>query len=379
MKYITAFGAVLLIFSFALPVQAAEVRVGERVTISQNEVISENIYAAGGQTTLSGALNGDAVVAGGEVVLNGEVVGDAALIGGSIGVFEKINGDMRSLGGQITVGESVTGDVVVVGGSVSVLPDVVIGGDFLVVGGEIHMDGVVNGDVRVVAGELYLNGLIAGNVDARVGEVVFGDNVAVGGDFTYRANEEAEISGAAVAGEIAFTAFEHNAEVAAAPFAQLAAGFVIFQLVIFIVATIVMVLVFPKLSHEVGVATTTKKAWRYAGVGFAALILIPIAALILFISVLGVFLGGMVLIGYMLLIAVAKAMTGITVGAYISRWTKKEAIVSWKWALLGVVVIELLALIPFFGWLIFLVFFIITLGALVLVVYSRICAEHKGS
>lgn len=368
----------LLVFSVGAPAFAAEVRVGERVTISQNEVISENVYAAGGQTALSGTLNGDVVVAGGEVVVNGQVVGDAALVGGSIGVFETVNGDVRSLGGQVTIGKSVTGDVVVVGGSVSILPDVVVGGDLLIVGGELNMDGTVNGDARIVAGELRLGGLIAGDVDARIGTITFEDEGAIGGTLTYRATKAADIPENAVGGEVMFTQVERTGpEVAAAPFAGVGIGFIIVQLLVFAVATVVMVLVFPKLTHEVGVATTTKQAWKYAGVGFATLILLPVAALVLFMSVLGAFVGGMVLIGFVALLAIAKAMTGITVGAYLSRWTKKEAETTWKWALVGVVVIELLALVPFFGWLLLFVFFIITLGAITLGFYRRVKAEHK--
>ena len=379
MKKITFLAAALLVFSFGVPVQAAEVRVGEQVLITQSESINENVYAAGGQVTVSGTSNEDILITGGRVVVNGQVAGDAAIAGGSVDIFETVNGDVRVAGGQVTIGQSVSGDVVVLGGSVSILPDVTVGGDLLVVGGAVFMDGAVSGDARLVAGELALNGSVQGDVNARVQDVVFGENASIGGDFAYRTDEEVEIpASVTIGGEVQFTEYERTPQdVAAAPLAGIGIGLILFQLVIFIVATVVMVLVFPKLSHEVGVATTTRKAWRYAGVGFATLILLPVAALILFVSIIGAFLGGMALIAYIALIAVAKAMTGITVGAYISRWTQKEAIVSWKWALLGVVVIELLALIPFFGWLVLFVFFIITLGAITLGVYSRIRAEHK--
>lgn len=378
MKKSALFIAAFLAFSIGIPASAAEIYVGEQVNVSQDGVISENVYAAGGQTTVSSAVNGDAIVAGGRVVVSGNVSGDVAAAGGSVDIFESVNGDVRALGGQVTIGESVAGDVVVLGGSVSILSDVVVGGDLIVLGGAVFLDGAVNGDARLMAGELFFTGSVAGNVDARVETVSFEDTASIGGNFMYRANKEADIpESVTIGGEVAFTEYERTPqEVAAAPLAGLAVGFIVFQLVIFVVATIVMVLVFPKLSREVGVATTTRKAWRYAGIGFVTLVMLPVAASILFISILGAFLGGMVLIGYILLIAVAKAMTGITVGAYISRWTKKKAIVSWKWALLGVLVVELLALVPFFGWLILFVFFIITLGAITLGVYSRIRAEH---
>lgn len=374
-KGIIALGVLSLFVAF--PAYAADVRFGEQISILQNEVLSENVYVAGGQITASGELQDDFMAVGGRVVVTGAVAGDVGIAGGTVDLFERVGGDVRIAGGQVTIGESVTGDVVVLGGSVSILPGAVIGGDLLVLGGAVFLDGTVNGDMHAVAGEAHLHGLVAGNVDARVERMELGESAKIGGNFTYRAVEEVEMpEGAAVGGTIAFTKIEQSRpEINASVIASIGAGFFAVQFLMFAVAAFAVFFLLPKLSRELG-DMTVNKPWKHVGLGFAALILTPLVALILVVTILGALAGGIVFVAYLTVLALAKAMSAIVVGSHLSRWIKKETTLSWQWVLGGVVAVQLCAVIPIIGWIAVTIFFLMTFGALTVVLYEKIKHEH---
>lgn len=367
--------SILFAFAIALPVSAATIQTGEQVSIAETEAVDENTYLAGGQVTVSGALTEDVVAAGGKIVLNGSVAGDASLAGGTVDIFEDVAGDVRIAGGTITIAESVSGDVVVFGGSVSILPGATVGGDVLAVGGAVLIDGTVNGDVRVVGGEIALNGFVAGSVDLWGGEkITLGEKLVIGGDFAYRAQKELEIpETASIGGSVTFKERAHN-EVNDA-FSGIGLGFVLAQFLIFAVTTLVVFFALPRFSRRVA-EKATLHPWKSLGLGFIALFMVPIFAIILLVSVLGIFLGIIALVEFVLALLFTEAMLGIVLGAFIVRAVKKEVVLSWKWVLLGVVLAEILAFIPVVGWIAVFAFFLVTLGAIMLSLYSSLRTEH---
>jgi hypothetical protein len=103
------------------------------------------------------------------------------------------------------------------------------------------------------------------------------------------------------------------------------------------------------------------------GLGFAALILAPVWAIILFITFIGYYIAFMVLTAYLFMLVLAGLLGVIFVGSALWQWFKKapQMEFSWRTALLGAVVMSLLQLIPFVGWIICIVVMLMALGALV--------------
>ena len=114
--------------------------------------------------------------------------------------------------------------------------------------------------------------------------------------------------------------------------------------------------------------------WANLGRGFAALILTPVAAIIILVTVIGAWLAGLIGIAYALMVFLSLALANIAFGSWLIKMVKKrdKYSVNWQAVVLGVIVLKIIVLIPFVGWLVGLIFVLISLGALYRIVYRNI-------
>ncbi len=348
------------------------------VSVPATQIVADNAYLAGGQVNFLTTAQKDLIAAGGQVTVNGPVWGDVLLAGGSVEVLQPVRGDVRVLGGQVTIGNSVTGDVIVGGGSVTVLPGVVIGGDVVLVGGNLDMEATVNGELRAYGGDVTINGIVAGPVLVKAGKSLsFGDKTVLGSMLTYSAPQEASVAqGAKLGTKVVFNKQESKmpgwnpAGIVLAIF-----GVLIFvKFVGILVAALLLVLVFKKFSQSLS-ERTVAHFWKKTGIGFIALIVTPVAAILLGITVIGLYLAFFLALLYFLLLIIAGVYMCVAAGAFLSKWIKKEAIVDVKWTILGTVAVFLLTFVPFVGWIADLLLFFAAFGTIVMSAFHD--AEEK--
>ena len=369
--------AIFCLVFLPLSASAAEFRAGETVFIPQNEVISTNAYIGAAEMTLAGTFRGDVAAAGGKLIVNSPISGDLLIAGGTIDILGRIQGDVRAAGGQITVAAPVAGDLVVAGGRIHILPGSAVSGDLVVFGGRVVVDGAVNGKIRIYAGSVTINSLVGGDGLIKAGESVsFGEHAIIGGTFSYTAPQEASVHASAKLGErVTFTQLDVSARSLgpsglAALLAAVAVTLLAVKLVVSTVTAVVFVLVFPGFSRTI-VENTFQNFWKAAGIGFAALIVVPIALLLFAVTVVGLMLAIILGVLYLLMILLASVYAGIILGALVATWLKKERRISWIWALLGTIAIFLISLVPFVGWLAVFILFLAAFGTIVLETYHR--------
>jgi len=195
--------SVILLLSLVGSAVAAEYRASDRVDVGSDETIDDDLYVAAGQTVIDGRVNGDLTVASGTVEVRGTVAGSLNSTGGNVTVSGTVEGAVRSLGGNVTVSGTVGRDLVVAGGNVNITSDASIGGDVAGATGSLRVDGSVEGDVLAAAGELTIDGSVGGGVDASLGRLRLGSGAVIGGDVLYASEREAEIAdGAQVGGDV---------------------------------------------------------------------------------------------------------------------------------------------------------------------------------
>jgi hypothetical protein len=117
-----------------------------------------------------------------------------------------------------------------------------------------------------------------------------------------------------------------------------------------------------------------EKFWPNLGIGFGTLVLTPVACIILAISVIGLWIAGIIGVVYVLLLVLASAFASIILGTWLVKLItkKKEYVIDWKAVLLGVIVMKILTFVPFIGWLVKFIFFLLGLGVLVQWLYKRV-------
>ena len=91
---------------------------------------------------------------------------------------------------------------------------------------------------------------------------------------------------------------------------------------------------------------------------------VPAVVLVLFITVLGWFLGLMLVFLYIAFLLLSSVFGALTFTRLIAGAVLKKTMLSWPLILAGVPIYQVLGIIPFFGGLFKFVFFLAALGAL---------------
>lgn len=360
------FGISMLFLVVANTADASTYFAGENYTLPAGQSVSGNLYAGGGNVAILGSVSGDAVVGGGKVLVNGPVSGDILAGSGNIDILAPVGGDVRSASGDITIGANVGGDVFVAGGTVQILAGTVVNGDVMVAGGTITIDGTVNGNVTVYGGEVSLGGAIKGNAHLRGNQkLTIGTGATVGGTLLYESPSSLDITEGSVAGGVTYksTAKQDVNKGAVAALAVFLGTLFLIGLGGTALGSVFFATAFQKDSLELMEYAVTRFGTAVL-VGLVFLVIVPIAAILMMFTIVGIVPAVFVLLTYILFLMVAKVYACILVGAFLSHRFKGSIHVNWKWALLGTVLLALVTFVPVLGPIVGFLFTLAALGAL---------------
>jgi cytoskeletal protein CcmA (bactofilin family) len=225
--------------------------------------------------------------------------------------------------------------------------------DVVVVDGDVLIRGTVRGDLVVVDGDVTIRGRVTGDVATVAGTPTLGRRARIGGDLTYFDHKPVVASGAKVSGKTK----KFNADKLTGPLGIAAIGFWLAIGVSLLVLGLLLLLLAPRAGDAV--ARTGKSRPAVAvGVGILMFIVPPILAVLALVSILGAPFGAGLLLLLFPLCAIAYVTTALVVGRLIIKGSRIPAFV------VGLLILRLLALIPFAGGLISFLAVIFGLGVL---------------
>jgi len=359
-KLLVLFAAV---FFAALPAfaGAATLHAGEHYILAGEDGTSGDLYNAGSDALIEGVVQGDATLAGGTIVITGSVTQDVLAAGGTIKLGGKVTDDARLLGGDITISGSVAGDIAVVGGTVRVFPSAVIGGDLFAFGGTLIIEGQVSGDVRVIGGDVTINGSVGGSVVSYADRLTLGASAVVEGDLTNKSEQQPVLeAGAIVKGEM----INEPAPVQPRTLRSILAAAGAMGFLMFLFAGL-LCFWFAKNKSSQFVAHSLAHFGKELLRGLILLIALPIAAVLLLVSLIGAPLGIILLLLCVLMFMLAKVFAGIMLGGWINRviFKKPDQVFTWQTIIGGNVILMLLRLVPVVGHIIGTIFMLVAFGA----------------
>jgi cytoskeletal protein CcmA (bactofilin family) len=315
------------------------------------------------------------------VVEEGETVDGIEGVAGTIVVRGTVDGDLSGAAGSIRIAETgrVDGSVQAAAGTVVVAGE--IGGDAEVGAGsfELTETGSIAGSLDVGAGSITVDGAVGGDVRAAADSVVLGPNAVVDGEFRYDAETFSESPDASVAGGVVEdTSLRGDAGIAFGP--DLVPSWVgpVYGAAVTLALGAFLLLAFPLFSRGVADRVGAEPLLS-GGIGLLALVLTPIALVLVAVTVVGIplALAGFAAYGVALWV-------GSVYGRYaLGAWALDRAGGSNRWAalLLGVVAVALIGLLPWVGGLVELVVLLLGLGALAVGIRDRYrgTADAPGS
>ena len=343
--------------------------------------IGSDTFVFGGSVRIDQPVPGDLIAAGGNIDVDAPVAGDAMLAGGNLRITAKVEHSVYAGGGRLTLDAPIGRNLRVGGGQVDVGPMATVAGNVNVGGGQVSLRGAVKGSVTASGGRVLIDGPVDGDVVSNAGRLTLGPNARLAGALRYRSGDELVRDPAAqVAGPIEHLPLpgrsasspaqrEHSWRERAhraAPSWWWTAGLMA------IAALLVAGL--PVTSLRMADGLRTRLGWSLLW-GLIALVCIPVAALILMISIVGIPLALLVVLLYLALLLLGYVGSAVAVGQWALARFKADAVARIGWriaaAMAAVLALALLGRVPFVGGLVALLAVLAGIGGVVLLYAPR--------
>jgi len=381
------FVVTLLMMLTTIPVWAFDARGGTRITVASEEVVEDDLYVAGDTIIIDGTINGDLWAAGNTITVNGMVNGSVMAAGRIVSINGGITHAVRAVAETININGDVGGDVIAGCRKMNIASTAGIGGDLLFGADLARIDGHIEDDIKGSGREVTISNGVSGNVELEVESLTILPTANIGGDLNYTSEAEADIqSGARIAGATTHKLPEVRPEAKkdwtkVFPFVLFFGVLAkVLNFLMALVAGVVVIFLAPKKLTSITDAIGTRPG-PSAGWGAIVLFLTPIGALIVCLTIIGIPVGLIALILYGIAIYLAQIPVGLFIGRWIIgrfRAVESKAIMVGALAV-GLVILKLLSIIPYFGFFVGLVVALFGLGAIVAAERKRRAGVGKAT
>jgi len=372
---------ILVLAAAAIICPAAEVMHGDLLTLPDSTAKSGDLYMFGRKAIAEGTVDGDLTACAQKVQLKGivrqnfyaaaqlievegEVGSDFIGFAQDIVIDGKVRGGFRGGCASFTLNDTLWGDMVIGAGEVEIAPNAVVYGDIYAGAGEIDIRGQVEGNIIAYVERFKLSGKVTGTVKIVVEEIDFSKGAMIGGNLRYKREEEFKDDYSQyVAGKIFFTKYvEDDCESCEW----------IWGLWLFLGSVVIGLLIcgfFGKWLDK-GAEFFSHNLGKALGLGFLSFLVLPVAGIILSVTVIGIPLGIILLFLYGLFLYLGW----ITAAAILGNWGLK--MIKWEKAgwiitgIIGLVVLSILAMIPVLGCLLNFCAMILGLGLILMLLYE---------
>ena len=194
-----------LVAVLAIPgVAAAETTQSDLVLIRAEDVVTEDLFAAGNTIQIAGRIEGDLVASSlGELRIDGTIEGSVNAVASRVVIAGVVDGSVRVVASEVVIEGTIGGDLATAARRVSIEPRGKVGRDLLIANWTTEVAGDVGRNIDGFARNLTIAGRITQNVDVDVTNLLVLDTARIDGDLGYRSANEGDVaSGAAVGGSI---------------------------------------------------------------------------------------------------------------------------------------------------------------------------------
>ena len=289
--------------------------------------------------------------------------------GGNLEITDAVSSGLYMAGGRITVSAPVAGKTRIAAGRVEIEPGAALK-DTAIAAGRVTVRGPIDGDLRVAAGHVLLDGAVTGNATVAAGTLELGPNARIDGELTFRGEQLDRDPGAQVKGAIVRKE-RHHGEWGGGWGKRMAwAAWTLGLMVLAAVIAGAMPGATRRMEHEL-----RAQPWLASLFGILALICIPIAAVLVMITVIGIPVGLLALLGYAALLVIGYVMASVVVSGLLLDRFRADASSQTAWrvgaAVVAMLVIAALGRVPLIGGLVALSALVIGVGVIVAAIAHR--------
>jgi cytoskeletal protein CcmA (bactofilin family) len=341
--------------------RAAQSWSGRHASIAASQVVDGDYFAFGDIVEIAGTINGDLYASGGQVVISGRVNGDLLVAGGRVSLSGTVSQDVRAAGGHVTITGNVGRNLTVAGGNIELAPSAAVRGGLVAAGGNVDLSAPIGGAAKAAARTLILSNRLGGDIDAAVGTLRITSGADIQGNVSYWSGREAVVSeGARVKGKVVRNIPPERPRLFPAA---------LFAWFVFVSINFISTLILGLLSarflprfHQSVVSALRERPWTSLGIGFVAAVVLPVACVLLFMTVAAIPIALILLVAFFIMLYWSRIYAIGRIGdAILGRLRPNSSQASAF--VVGLFVYYLLAIIPFVGCLVVLLAMLFGLGA----------------
>lgn len=359
----------------SINVYGTQFRGGDNIVVRSDDVIEDDLFIGANRLTILGTVEGDLIAGGRNIDVNGEVLGDMIAGAEVISISGRVMDDVRLGAREITSTGIVGSNALCFCQNLRLRDQSEIGKDLTVYAGEAEIEGRIGGRLSGATGSMRVAGRIDGDVEVTTGSLIILPTAEITGDLIYTSKKPAEIGeGARVGGQVVYRVKEEvKTKVTLPKFGKILHRFKwVFRIIFFIgslIVGLVSVAIAPKLSKDT--ADTIKGSpWKCLGLGLLLFVVVPIAVFIVSLTGIGLPLGIIVLALYLICLYLSSIVFGIFIGRSFFGLFRPDTSTYWA-LLLGIVILFLLGLIPYAGWVIGFIVLLFGFGAIILATHRK--------
>ena len=297
-------------------------------------------------------INTDLYLAQNDVIIEDTVEANAFVYGKTVTLKGNIQGDFLVAANNLIIDETanISGNLFAFASTISFKGNAntiyAFGQNF-----NLESTGSVTRDLRAYCSTLTLAGTIERDAYLSVGKITFNSNATsslIKGNLHYAAEEEIDIPKSLVAGEIKFTQTSSNEPELSQIVMSYVTSFI--NILIYAIAVILICIFLAPKFVDKATYCLEKKAFITAGIGIAAIVLLPILCLILIATGYLLYVGIALLTLTILILSMTISIFGISIGNFIASKLKNKT--NGKiilWSLVSVAAIWLLQRVPYIG------------------------------
>ncbi|NOX51932.1 MAG: hypothetical protein GXP16_15560 [Gammaproteobacteria bacterium] len=359
------------------PANALEIRRDKDVvTINKSETINDTLFVAAETVLIEGVITGDLVAMGRRIDISGSVEGNVLTFAESVTLSGKVGGFALGAASSYDLhGATVGGDLWAAGENVDIDDEARVGRNAIIATQTATVKGSVKKDLFAFAETVELSGVLGEDLEAFATRVKLLGDAHVGGNVRFRSGNEDRLHRAEnvrIDGDVEFLdmpeEFEDKSRYATVEFylwqvARLIAAFLVGLAFVWFVPG------YRSVSIGAGV-----EALKTAGVGFLIMVSVPIMAVLVAFTLVGLPLSFIAVAAWLLCLYLAKIVVGAVVGRMLLSQSDSLA-----WTLLAGLSIVIVAVnLPFIGGIINVVLTIVGLGLIAQKTIAKLASRDSG-
>ncbi len=370
MKCMNCFLCVFVAAVLISPAYALVIMRDQTVEVAADQIIDDDLVAFGNVIDVKGTVTGNVCAFAQTVNVSGDIGGLLVIGAASSNIGAKSVQTVWAAGSNLFVSGNVSKNLILAGGTLDIDKNARVGKDVRVYGGNFMVRGEILGSIKGGVRKFTMAGK-SGKVKIKADKTHIESTAVISGDLDLTSTDEPKIDeGAAITGDVSIRAIEPEGTepffFAFAPMlAFLVAAIKFVVLISKIIVGVLLIALFQKYVRRIA-DTLFKETWKSLGWGFLGVIVIPIAAIVLFGTLVGYPLGLLAIYMYSVLLYVSSIFIAVVIGEKIVQLFKKGAVSLYLSFIIGILILFIVGFIPVLNFLVRIFVVLFGFGAVML-------------